>query len=212
MCDHVWIFEARTLSTASPATMRDVRCRDRMEPSCREPGIQTQGRARSGETLRACPRVSRAWGRARNLPGQPSQIGGSRIERGQSATCQCFSIPPGREQGAGLAPCRCAVSGGQSPARLSLPNTGRNPPPPFHPVPRKNDLRGADLLPSAHHSRNRIDGEAAISGAIAEGQITPTGGAALHLEESRLVFESPISINCRIASERDGLEGWAADH
>src|SRR4029077_6515949 len=25
-CDHVWIFEARTLSTASPATMRDVRC------------------------------------------------------------------------------------------------------------------------------------------------------------------------------------------
>ena len=43
MCDHVWIFEARTLSTASPATMRDVRCRDRMEPSCREPGIQTHG-------------------------------------------------------------------------------------------------------------------------------------------------------------------------
>ena len=41
-CDHVWIFEARTLSTASPAT-RDVRCRDRMEPSCREPGIQTHG-------------------------------------------------------------------------------------------------------------------------------------------------------------------------
>jgi hypothetical protein len=25
-CDHVWIFEARTLSRASPATMRDVRC------------------------------------------------------------------------------------------------------------------------------------------------------------------------------------------
>src|ERR1700720_2830813 len=43
MCDHVWIFGARTLSTASPATMRDVRCRDRMEPSCREPGIQTHG-------------------------------------------------------------------------------------------------------------------------------------------------------------------------
>ena len=42
-CDHVWIFEARMLSTASPATMRDVRCRDRMEPSCREPGIQTHG-------------------------------------------------------------------------------------------------------------------------------------------------------------------------
>jgi hypothetical protein len=27
MCDHVWIFEARTLShAASPATMRHVRC------------------------------------------------------------------------------------------------------------------------------------------------------------------------------------------
>ena len=26
MCDHVWIFEARTLGTASPATMRHVRC------------------------------------------------------------------------------------------------------------------------------------------------------------------------------------------
>jgi hypothetical protein len=26
MCDHVWIFEARTLSTTSPATMRHVRC------------------------------------------------------------------------------------------------------------------------------------------------------------------------------------------
>jgi hypothetical protein len=25
-CDHVWIFEARTLSRASPATMRHVRC------------------------------------------------------------------------------------------------------------------------------------------------------------------------------------------
>jgi hypothetical protein len=25
-CDHVWIFEATTLSTASPATMRRVRC------------------------------------------------------------------------------------------------------------------------------------------------------------------------------------------
>jgi hypothetical protein len=25
MCNHVWIFEVRTLSTASPATMRDVR-------------------------------------------------------------------------------------------------------------------------------------------------------------------------------------------
>jgi hypothetical protein len=26
MCDHVWIFEARTLSRTSPATMRHVRC------------------------------------------------------------------------------------------------------------------------------------------------------------------------------------------
>jgi hypothetical protein len=51
MCDHVWIFEARTVSTASPATMRDVRSRDRMEPSCREPGIQTHGGPDQGTTL-----------------------------------------------------------------------------------------------------------------------------------------------------------------
>jgi hypothetical protein len=39
MCDHVLIFEARTLSRASPATMRLYR----IEPRCREPDIQTHG-------------------------------------------------------------------------------------------------------------------------------------------------------------------------
>jgi hypothetical protein len=73
MCDHVWIFEARTLSTASPATMRDVRCRDRMEPSCREPGIQTHGGPDQGETLRACP-ACRAWGRARTCPASRRKL------------------------------------------------------------------------------------------------------------------------------------------
>jgi hypothetical protein len=48
---HVWIFEARTLST-QPVRRRCGMCGVyRMEPRCREPGIQTHG-ARSGETLR----------------------------------------------------------------------------------------------------------------------------------------------------------------
>ena len=46
----------------SPATMRDVRCRDRMEPSCREPGIQTHGgpdqEKPSGLAPRAAPGVA----------------------------------------------------------------------------------------------------------------------------------------------------------
>ena len=37
-CDQVLDFRGK-----NAATMRDVRCRDRMEPSCREPGIQTHG-------------------------------------------------------------------------------------------------------------------------------------------------------------------------
>ena len=82
--DHVWIFEARTLSTASPATMRDVRCRDRMEPSCREPRIQTHGGPDQEKLSGLAPRAARLGSRS-YLPDQPSQIGGSRIERGQSA-------------------------------------------------------------------------------------------------------------------------------
>ena len=69
-CDHVWIFEARTLSTASPATMRDVRCRDRMEPSCREPGIQTHGGPDQERAWPAC----RAWGRARTCPASRHKL------------------------------------------------------------------------------------------------------------------------------------------
>ena len=43
MCDHVWIFEARTLST-QPVRRRCGMCGVyRMEPRCREPGIQTHG-------------------------------------------------------------------------------------------------------------------------------------------------------------------------
>src|SRR5260370_36129520 len=40
MCDHVWIFEARTLST-QPVRRRCGMCGVyRMEPRCREPGIR----------------------------------------------------------------------------------------------------------------------------------------------------------------------------
>ena len=43
MCDHVWIFEARTLST-QPVRRRCGMCGVyRMEPRCRELGIQTHG-------------------------------------------------------------------------------------------------------------------------------------------------------------------------
>jgi hypothetical protein len=43
MCDHVWIFEARTLNT-QPVRRRCGMCGVyRMESSCREPGIQTHG-------------------------------------------------------------------------------------------------------------------------------------------------------------------------
>src|SRR5260370_35304222 len=43
MCDHVWIFEARTLST-QPVRRRCGMCGVyRMEPRGREPGIQTHG-------------------------------------------------------------------------------------------------------------------------------------------------------------------------
>jgi hypothetical protein len=41
MCDHVWIFEARTLST-QPVRRRCGMCGVyRMEPRCREPGTST---------------------------------------------------------------------------------------------------------------------------------------------------------------------------
>jgi len=73
MCDHVWIFEARTLSTQPvrrPCGMCGVY---RMEPRSREPGIQTPWRARSGETLRACP-ACRAWGRARTCPASRRKL------------------------------------------------------------------------------------------------------------------------------------------
>src|SRR5260370_21970374 len=43
MCDNVWIFEARTLST-QPVRRRCGMCGVyRMEPRCPEPGIQTHG-------------------------------------------------------------------------------------------------------------------------------------------------------------------------
>jgi hypothetical protein len=61
-CDHVWILEARTLSTASPATMRDVRCRDRMEPRCRERGtLKCELRAGGGTWDKACADCAGTW-------------------------------------------------------------------------------------------------------------------------------------------------------
>jgi hypothetical protein len=167
MCDHVWIFEARTLSTASPTTMRDVWLSGPDGTKVPRTGHPDPWRARSGETLRACPvprlgvalvlarpAVANWWisNREGSVSGgysdhplirlacdrwqrrEPAAEHPTRLIDAPSAhaisqaleyrapsirlpfaapTSQCFSIPPGREQGAGLAPLA-------RPARLSV--------------------------------------------------------------------------------------------
>ena len=84
MCDHVWIFEARTLSTQPVGD--DAACA--VYTGWNQGAENRASRPMAGQIRRnppgLPPRVARL-GSCSYLPGQPSQIGGSRIERGQSA-------------------------------------------------------------------------------------------------------------------------------
>ena len=74
MCDHVWIFEARTLST-QPVRRR---CGMWVYTEWNQGAENRASRPMAGQIRRNPPGVPRLGSRS-YLPGQPSQIGGSRI-------------------------------------------------------------------------------------------------------------------------------------
>jgi hypothetical protein len=77
MCDHVWIFEARTLSTASPATMRDVRCQVRDGDRTWESAVSSDGVAVEVSRIRARALADRRPGVVprKKREGQAGRIG-----------------------------------------------------------------------------------------------------------------------------------------